>query len=289
MAKKITAQSGQTIFDIAIQEYGSIEGVLLLIADNNLPSGLATVLTTGQVLFIKSAPSDAKMLAAIQKAGLTPKSSAYVPRITTYSYGLAPVGIVNNGGDDWTFNVPFDQANFTGHSALSSAQVFIAFFKDGSPNVATEVSITAPASYNFAGKGKGTYMIVPMYLFADTTFAVSALYVMVDDSGNVIRSFTSNGMTSIVVDGMRVSLLADISFNNCTPLSTTMLMLLGHDVSTTTAIGNSNRLLDYELAVASTVGVIFNVQLDPAEWTDAGGYINLEPGQAVVFFNTNFN
>lgn len=54
---KITVGQGQTIYDIAIQEYGSIDGVDLLLKDN--PSlDMATMLAPGSILHIKSEPID---------------------------------------------------------------------------------------------------------------------------------------------------------------------------------------------------------------------------------------
>jgi hypothetical protein len=49
----ITVQEGQTIYDIAIQEYGCAEAVSLLTADNNI--GLSTEFEGGEILSIRDA------------------------------------------------------------------------------------------------------------------------------------------------------------------------------------------------------------------------------------------
>ena len=50
---------GQTIWDIAIQEHGSIEGVFNLMADNaDQIKNLNTKLKAGMILKIKSEPAD---------------------------------------------------------------------------------------------------------------------------------------------------------------------------------------------------------------------------------------
>ena len=71
--KTITVQDRQTIWDIAMQEYGSVEGVFELIDDN---PGLTidSNLTGGQLLKIKSAPVDIATLNYMQQNGIKPVS-----------------------------------------------------------------------------------------------------------------------------------------------------------------------------------------------------------------------
>ncbi len=49
---KITVNTNQNIFDIALQYYGDVEMVWQLIDDNNLTDGLDSILTPGQELLI---------------------------------------------------------------------------------------------------------------------------------------------------------------------------------------------------------------------------------------------
>lgn len=57
-AKQITVEQGQSVWDIALQEYGSVSEVFRLLADNpQLTSGLNTQLAAGQKLQIQRTPS----------------------------------------------------------------------------------------------------------------------------------------------------------------------------------------------------------------------------------------
>lgn len=49
--RNVIVTYGQTIFDIAIQEYGTYEGVFLLMEDNNL--GLDSEITAGEMLLVR--------------------------------------------------------------------------------------------------------------------------------------------------------------------------------------------------------------------------------------------
>lgn len=55
--KKVIVLPGQNIYGISLREYGSYEGVFLLLEDNNwLDDGLDTILIPGQQLIIKQPP-----------------------------------------------------------------------------------------------------------------------------------------------------------------------------------------------------------------------------------------
>lgn len=72
---EITVENRQTLEDIAVQEYGAIEGIEQLLLDNadSLPEGLDTKLWGGMRLFIrKDEPVDEKQLAEIKKMGIKP-------------------------------------------------------------------------------------------------------------------------------------------------------------------------------------------------------------------------
>lgn len=72
--KQIIVDNRQTIWDIAIQEYGSVMGAALLIKDNELP-GYMPSLMPGQVLLIKSAPVDATIAKYYADRQLKPVSA----------------------------------------------------------------------------------------------------------------------------------------------------------------------------------------------------------------------
>jgi len=65
---------GQTIFDVAIQFYGSIDGVFLLFNDNPQLNGLDTILNASQKLKIKSEPINAEVVNYFTKNGIVPSS-----------------------------------------------------------------------------------------------------------------------------------------------------------------------------------------------------------------------
>jgi len=73
--KTITVKAGQTIYDIAIQEYGGVEGVRSLIADNVGTINRSSVLTVGQLVKVKSDPVDKDTLLFYKRKRLNPVSS----------------------------------------------------------------------------------------------------------------------------------------------------------------------------------------------------------------------
>lgn len=71
--KTITVRNGQTIYDIAIQEYGSIDGTRLLLADN--PTlGYSSVLQAGSLLKIKSKPLNKSVVSFYESQDYQPAS-----------------------------------------------------------------------------------------------------------------------------------------------------------------------------------------------------------------------
>lgn len=56
----IEVDLGQTLWDVAVNEYGSVEGVPLLLADNadQLKLGFDSELVAGMLLKIKTSPAD---------------------------------------------------------------------------------------------------------------------------------------------------------------------------------------------------------------------------------------
>jgi len=71
--KTVIVEDRQTIWDIAVQEYGGVDGVFQLIEDNpGLTIG--SDLQGGQLLKIKSAPVNATVLAYMQLNNVKPVS-----------------------------------------------------------------------------------------------------------------------------------------------------------------------------------------------------------------------
>ena len=87
--KKIIVRYGQTIFDIAIQEYGCYEGVTVLCQDNVL--SLSSELVAGQVLLIQITVPDfsngnMQVVNYLVANGIKPNSGYQKPIITAPFY-----------------------------------------------------------------------------------------------------------------------------------------------------------------------------------------------------------
>jgi hypothetical protein len=76
MNKKITVQPNQSVYDIAIQEYGSVEGVFLLMQDNPLIiTSLDVNLIMGTRLQILSLPLNKEIISYYKDNHIIPVSS----------------------------------------------------------------------------------------------------------------------------------------------------------------------------------------------------------------------
>lgn len=73
--KVITAASNQTIYDLGVQHYGSIEGAKLLVIDNKLKDGLLTNVAN-MTFKIISPPINAEVVAYYQNKNVIPVSMA---------------------------------------------------------------------------------------------------------------------------------------------------------------------------------------------------------------------
>ncbi len=70
---------GQTLWDLAIQCYGSVEGVFALIQDNaDQLTSLDDELTPGQVLRVRTAPVDRDMATYYKDNDLHPVSGEHI-------------------------------------------------------------------------------------------------------------------------------------------------------------------------------------------------------------------
>lgn len=78
MSAKITVQDGQSIYDIALQEYGSVEGVFHICEDNE-GVNLEDELQTGQQLLIAHEPIDAQVVEYYRRKGLKPSNGTTEP------------------------------------------------------------------------------------------------------------------------------------------------------------------------------------------------------------------
>lgn len=70
---KTVVQAGQSFFDVAIQEYGTVEAVILLARSNNM--SMTDALTAGQVLEVPDQVYDRKMGDYCKKNGVCPATA----------------------------------------------------------------------------------------------------------------------------------------------------------------------------------------------------------------------
>lgn len=80
MAKLITVQPGQTLENIALQYYGSVDAVVDLVWDNRaqLVDGVSSELVGGMQLSIRDAAYDSDRLAGIVKLQVVPASGKMI-------------------------------------------------------------------------------------------------------------------------------------------------------------------------------------------------------------------
>lgn len=78
MGRLVIVEPGQCLEDIALQEYGSQDGVTWLLLDNEsvLVDGFCTAIEAGMELSIRDAVLDAPMLSAMRRIGVRPATNA---------------------------------------------------------------------------------------------------------------------------------------------------------------------------------------------------------------------
>lgn len=80
--KSIVVEDRQSIYDIAIQEYGGVEGVFSLLKDNpGLTDGLNTRLTAGAKLKVKSPAVNVQVLNYYTENGIKPATITEVQEL----------------------------------------------------------------------------------------------------------------------------------------------------------------------------------------------------------------
>lgn len=75
--KTVVVQPGQGLEDVALQVYGSVDGVALLVFDNEAVcvNGFSTVLVPGTVLSIRSTPLNEPIHDAMMRLRIIPASA----------------------------------------------------------------------------------------------------------------------------------------------------------------------------------------------------------------------
>lgn len=102
--RKITILEGQSIWDIALQEYGSAEGAFLLTKDN--PGlELSTLLIPGKKLFILSPPVNEQVVLQYKKLNHQPSGKRMRELVVNGNYSPSDMG-------NWSGNVNADTEAF---------------------------------------------------------------------------------------------------------------------------------------------------------------------------------
>lgn len=178
-------------------------------------------------------------------------------------------GIVNNGGDSWTFTIPFSPPILELTDTVLNQ---IGFYPaDGSPQNGgqSDSGVTETKSYNFSGLGAGTYYMSAEYQnVGGTHIAIAQGLVSVDDAGNVIRSAFFEGFTDISFSGMKLSCTANYTLNGASFLSAPTMISGDENFDNVQLLANSNEITDQVLpAYATDITYIdFTPVLDPSEW-----------------------
>ncbi len=122
---KIQVKAGQTLFDLAIQEYGTVEGMyLLLLANSNSIEGITADLDPGQELLVWPVHVLQEFIereeAALAYAGLIMN---WLVRIGLSSTGS---GSVNGGGSEWNDS---DYVHIRGDEVIAGIKRFLSPIK----------------------------------------------------------------------------------------------------------------------------------------------------------------
>lgn len=85
---KVTVKNDQTIYDIAVQEYGSIEGIFWLMEDNP-ELNLQDDLVVGGQLLIRDSVIDPELKSYLQENGVSPANGGGKdPGISAFTNGF---------------------------------------------------------------------------------------------------------------------------------------------------------------------------------------------------------
>lgn len=91
--KKVVIAQSQTIYDIAIQEYGSVDAVFSLAADNpTVVTNLNDALAPGTTVYIKTPATDPKVLKFFTDNKIQPATGQNVVRVPLVNAdGITPL------------------------------------------------------------------------------------------------------------------------------------------------------------------------------------------------------
>lgn len=181
--------------------------------------------------------------------------------ISSYIAGISTIDFTNNGGDDWTIALKLspDTEQLPIGYAINSYDYIVDFWNgSGSTPLYDGTAITAPTtSLNTSGNGAGIYSMQVMYNATngiDTkTFGIWNL-IKVDGSGNVVDFVKLDGMTVNSVNGLIMSVTANITQSQSYPITwatSPTFTDIGTGISPTLTLNADADLLGYGVTLGA--------------------------------------
>ena len=195
-------------------------------------------------------------------------SNVLIPfKILDHYSATENISYTNNGGDSWTFTIPYTPPPNDLTDILSNK---IFFYSDsGVTTLVNDGGVTNTRSYPLSGNGAGTYMVEALYLnSAGQHINIATLFVMVNDAGVVLRELQVTGFSDISYTGMNLSCKANYVVVNAS-VEMSGYMALDGTFNNQQWVALGNPLTDQPLPAMDTPIIIiaFGIQLDPAQWT----------------------
>jgi hypothetical protein len=195
-------------------------------------------------------------------------SSLMVPfTLEQYFSVVEAISIANNGGDNWTFTVPYTPPSNEPGDTLGNRIIF--YSDTGETTLVDTTGIASDQSYNYSGHGAGTYVIAALYTNSlGAHFVLSQALIMVDGAGTVLREAVFSGFTGVSMSGMNVSCTAQFTVTNATvdPMATGFVALDG-TFSNGVELAPGTSLTDQQLPAFNPVEVYCHIGLVAGEWT----------------------
>lgn len=195
-------------------------------------------------------------------------SNVLIPfKILDHYAAVDHISYINNGGDSWTFTIPFSPPPNDLKDTVFN-QIFF-YSNTGIATLVSEDSVTTTRSYPVSGHGAGTYMIKALYLnSAGQHLTLANSLVMVNGSGVVLRELHISGFSDVSYSGMNLSCTANYMVNNAT-IEFGAYLIFDGSFGNEHMLSASNPLTDQQVPALGTPTLVvsYGIQLDPAQWT----------------------
>jgi len=181
----------------------------------------------------------------------------------------------NNGGDSWTFNMPYTPPYNDPSDELLNSITF--YNSSGSTSLVNLVFSTTAQSYSYSGLGAGTYVVETFYANSALQHVViSQAWLMVDGAGNVLRSLTISGFSDISFSGMNISCTPNYQATNATIENALYISYDANFENQLNFLTTTAPLVGQQLPPQDTaeMQLAFDLILDASEWTP--GVVSLD-------------